>query len=134
MKKQKIHIFSNFGIDKLLVNLVIYPIAEQVVGTSHKSSHAGSDLLKIHEKIKETGTYNFLKARIQVPYQLNIEAWEANLQEYWDKQLLQLIQYCFTLSFGENVQLISSETNHNLAKNYPTLAYIYKMRKHLMLY
>ena len=95
------------------------PLASQLLAKDDKSTHHKSDLLQIHEEVKRTGNHNFLEARIQVPSQLNVEAWEANLEKYWDKQLVQLIRYGFPLSFDQNTKLISSNINHSSAKNYP---------------
>ena len=78
-----------------------------------------SDLLQVHEKVKHTGTHNFLQAQIPIPSQLKVAAWETNLTNYWDKQLLKLIRYGFPLNFNDNVNLVSTETNHSSAKNFP---------------
>ena len=84
-----------------------------------KSIQHKSDLLQIHEEVKQTVDHNFPGTRIQIPSQLNVEAWEANLKNYWDKQLVQLIRYGFPLSFDKNINLISSNINHSSAKNHP---------------
>ena len=101
------------------------PLAPQVVNTDDKPNQANSNLLQIHKKVKRTGTYNFLEAKIQIPSQLNMEAWQANLEEYWDKQLIQLIRYGFPLSFDNSTELISSNINHSSAKKCATDISVY---------
>ena len=81
------------------------PLPGQVVGKNQQLSQVNSDLLQVHHKVKQTGTHNFLSAQIPIPSQLKVEAWETNLKDYWDKQLLQLIRYGFPLSFNDNVKL-----------------------------
>ena len=95
------------------------PLAPQVTSIDDKCNKVQSDLLQIHDKVKRMGTYNFLEAKIQIKSQLNVEALKAYLVGYWDKQLIQLIQYGFPLSFDKNTELISSNINHSSATNCP---------------
>ena len=53
------------------------------------------DDLQAHEIIKNTGKPNFLAARIPVHSQLNIDKWCVHLAQYWDEQLVDLLQYGF---------------------------------------
>ena len=101
------------------------PLAPQIVGKKGQINMKGSNLLYIHNKVKQTGTHNFMHAQIDIPSQLKVEAWEANLKDSWDKQLLQLIRYGFPLSFDNKVALIPSDTNHSSAKQYPKDIEIY---------
>ena len=95
------------------------PLAAQVGNRDDKCNKVQSNLLQIHNKVKRTGTYNFLEAKIQIPSQLKVEAWKDYLVGYWDKQLIQLIKYGFPLSFDKNTELISSNINHSSAKDCP---------------
>ena len=95
------------------------PLTEQVVVSDQQISPVNPDLLQVHGKVKQTGTYNFLGAQIPIPSQLKVKAWEANLKGYWDKQLVPLIKYGFPLSFNHNIDLISTEVNHSSARQFP---------------
>ena len=101
------------------------PLAPQIVGKKGQINMKASNLLHIHSKVKQTGTHNFMQAQIDIPSQLKVEAWEANLKDYWDKQLLQLIRYGFPLSFDHNIALRPSDTNHSSAKHHPKDIEIY---------
>ena len=82
--------------DKQTVGKFDYiPLTSQVVGEIQQLSQVNPDLLQVHETVKQTGTHNFLSAQIPIPSQLNVEAWEINLTNYWDKQLMQFIRYVF---------------------------------------
>ena len=45
-------------------------------------------IVEAHHIIRHSGLPNFLAARIPVPSQLNIHAWESYLSDYWDKQIM----------------------------------------------
>ena len=95
------------------------PLTEQVLPKLHQTSLVTSELLNIHQIVKQMGTYNFLEAQIPVPSQLKVEAWKTNLEGYWDKQLVHLIKFGFPLSFNDKVKLIATETNHSSARQFP---------------
>ena len=57
------------------------------------------DILQARKIIRQSGVPNFLKARIPVATQLNPDTWSFYLQDYWDKQLPDLIRYGFPLDF-----------------------------------
>ena len=44
--------------------------------------------------------------------QLVSERWQYNLQNYWDKQLIDLIAYGFHLDFDRNIVFQSTTENH----------------------
>ena len=58
-----------------------------------------SDLITIHNHVKNTRKFNFMEAQICVPSQLNVDKWQTYLEGYWDKQLLFLLRYGFPLDF-----------------------------------
>ena len=68
--------------------------------------------LQAHEIIKNTGKPNFMAARIPVHSQLNIDRWRAYLANYWDKQLLDLLEYGFPLDASRENEFISTVINH----------------------
>ena len=58
-------------------------------------------------------------ARIPVSSQLNINAWKSHLVQYWDNQIVDLLQYGFTLDFDRSRQLQSTYLNHSSALKFP---------------
>ena len=92
------------------------PVSQQILPVDQKPDR---DMLEVHKKVKNKGTYNFLGAQICVPSQLRHEAWENNLEKYWDKQLIHLIRYGFPLSFDDKITLSSATTNHSSAVKFP---------------
>ena len=58
-----------------------------------------SDPLQLHKSVKQFGCPNFLGARIPVVSNLNIDNWKFHLRDYWDTQLLDLLEFGFPLDF-----------------------------------
>ena len=77
------------------------------------------DIVEAHRKIRNSGLPNFMGLRIPVQSQLKISYWRKYLKQYWDHQLLDLIEYGFPLDFNRTVQLTSTEANHYSALQYP---------------
>ena len=73
------------------------------------------DIIEAHKIIRNSGVPNFLKSRIPVPTQLNPQRWYFHLQDYWDKQLPDLINYGFPLDFDRNSILQPTYQNHTSA-------------------
>ena len=59
-------------------------------------------LAEAHKIIKHSKMPNFMRARIPIQSQLNITAWKFYLNEYWDKQIVDLLQYGFPLDFDRS--------------------------------
>ena len=76
------------------------------------------DILEAHKIIRNSGVPNFLKSRIPVPTQLNPERWYFHLQDYWDQQLPDLINYGFPLDFDRKFKLQPTYHNHTSAIQY----------------
>ena len=55
-----------------------------------------SDMLQAHRLIRQSGLPNFLGLKIPVKTQLNIAAWRFHLCNYFDQQLLDLIEIRFS--------------------------------------
>ena len=70
------------------------------------------DILQAHRLIKDSGIPNFLGMRIPVKTNLNIVNWRKYLVDYFDQQLLDLIQFGFPLDFDRNTVLCSTYKNH----------------------
>ena len=96
------------------------PLQDQIVPDRDITKAGITDVIKIHELVKKSETYNFLQCQIQVPSELNADVWEKYLGEYWDTQLKYLIRYGFPLDFNKNTQLSYKLGNHGSGNKYPT--------------
>ena len=77
------------------------------------------DPLLAHKLVKQSGCPNFLGCRVPVDSKLNIKNWRFYLQDFWDKQLVDLlVEYGFPLDFDRDALLTSTEENHASAKNF----------------
>ena len=83
------------------------------------------DPIQQHFRVKATGIPNFLGARIPVKSQLNVEEWQQILVNYWDKQLIHLIQFGFPLDFNRASTLTHGDENHSSANDHPINIQIY---------
>ena len=70
------------------------------------------DIISTHLMIKNSGFPNFLKCRIPVKSKLNVDRWRSHLADYWDQQLLDLLEYGFPIDFDRNCPLVSTFVNH----------------------
>ena len=75
------------------------------------------DIVEAHARVKQSGLPNFMKLCIPVETQLKVNSWKKYLHCYWDRQLIELIQFGFP--FDRKVVLNSTEVNHNSALKYP---------------
>ena len=82
-----------------------------------KYSHCNP--LVLHNMVKNSGDYNFMKSQITVKSQLNPDVWDSLLTDYWDNQLCSLIRFGFPLDFQRDCPLRSHLENHTSAKTYP---------------
>ena len=96
------------------------PIDEQVMPTTNVVNRSsGFSPFSAHALVKATGKPNYMEARLPVPSQLNVEIWKSLLTEYWDQQLLQLLEFGFPLDFNRNCPLRCNNKNHSSAIEYP---------------
>ena len=70
------------------------------------------DIIGAHKLIRASGVPNFLGQRIPVKSDLNISSWRQHLCNYFDQQMVDLIQYGFPLDFDRNLDLFSTFKNH----------------------
>ena len=75
--------------------------------------------IQMHEIVKSTGKPNFLGARLPVMSQLNVQVWQTLLKDYWDQQLLHLLQFGFPLDFNMACPLRHDLNNHSSANEFP---------------
>ena len=72
-----------------------------------------------HFHVKASNLPNFMCRRTPVVSQLHVDEWKASLADYWNQQLLLLIQYGFPLDFDRNCPLYSEFKNHASAIDFP---------------
>ena len=90
------------------------PIDEQVMPTTNVVNCSdGFSPFSAHALVKATGKPNYMEARLPVPSQLNVDIWKSLLTEYWDQQLLQLLEFGFPLEFNRNCPLRCDNKNHS---------------------
>ena len=70
------------------------------------------DIIQLHNIIRQSNCPNFWGCRIPVQNQLKPGAWRHYLQDYWDQQLPDLIEYGFPIDFDRFRPLVSAEVNH----------------------
>ena len=75
--------------------------------------------MEAYQIVTETGAYNSQKARLLLKSQLNANAWEENLQDYWDWQLVQYIKFGFPLDLQPQPTLTCDYSNHKSATLFP---------------
>ena len=101
-------------------NFGFIPLTEPILPeTSVSSSDTIQCPIELHKMVKKFNKPNFLGARIPVKSQLNIDQWQTYLVDYWDKQLLEFLQFGFPLGFNRQCPLKNDNTNHKSAMEYP---------------
>ena len=90
------------------------------------------DPLLAHKLVRQSGRPNFLGCRIPVDSNLKIKNWRFYLHDFWDKQLVDLLEYGFPLDFDRRAPLMSTEENHASAQNFDShvQTYISQELKH----
>ena len=97
------------------------PLEEQVMpDNSVVGCSDGLSPFNIHALIRATNKPNYMEARLPVKSQLNVSEWKSRLTQYWDQQLLQLIEFGFPLDFNRNCPLRREGSNHSSAVDYPS--------------
>ena len=96
------------------------PLADQILPEHCNEKSHNLNPLEMHKIIKKSGKFNFLHCQLRVEFQLNADAWEVLLKDYWDKQLIQLIRHGFPLDFDLESPLAQEGVNHNSGLQHPT--------------
>ena len=76
-------------------------------------------LIEAHKIIRTSALPNFMGVRISVSSQLNINAFKSYLSKYWDKQIVDLLQYGFPLDFARSRILEGTHVNNSSALKFP---------------
>ena len=64
-------------------------------GTDEINYSDGLSPCNIHALVSATNKPNYMQVRPPVKSQLNVQEWKSLLVDYWDQQLLQLIEFSF---------------------------------------
>ena len=75
--------------------------------------------IEMHNKIKNSGAFNYLKCKIPVKSQLRVQEWGKMLDNYWDQQLVHFLRYGFPVDFNKNTVLGTNYENHSSAIEHP---------------
>ena len=81
---------------------------------------ATSDILTLHRTVKDYNCPNYMGIRIPVSSKLKIKNWKYYLADYWDKQLVDLLEFA-SLSISTEI------SNYILLKRTMPLAEIMHM-------
>ena len=78
------------------------------------------DPIKVHERVRSTGKYNYEEAKIQLPSRINFELLTELSEDYWDYQLPLFLRFGFPLDFPKNKEndLQTTDENHASAVRY----------------
>ena len=88
------------------------PLSDMILPKKNRKNSSLATIFDIHRSIVDTNTHNFMEAQIEIKSQLNPDAWDKYLQNYWDQQLPLLIRYGFPLDFNPASPLHHEEINH----------------------
>ena len=86
----------------------IYGLQSRITDTNTNS--VCTDILLLHELLRQNGRHNYNGLQIPLHSQLNFEKWKSYLQDYWDWQLPLLIKYGFPLDYNRTYT-IQNEKN-----------------------
>ena len=101
-------------------NFGFVPLGDQKLPDDlEKGSSEGLTPLEMHDIARATNKPNYMEARLPVDSQLKVDAWKRHLGNYWDKQLLQLLEFGFPLDFNRNCLLRHEPGNHKSATEFP---------------
>ena len=83
------------------------------------------DPIAQHLRSKPTCIPNFLGERIPIKSQLNVSEWKKVFKNYWDQQLIHLVEFGFPLDFNRNSVLSHDGKNHSSAVDFPSDVQVY---------
>ena len=111
-QKSRVQLGSKFG---------CFPLSPILLYNGNPKHHRViPDVLQAHRLLRASGLPNFLGLRIPLQTQLNIPAWRFYLRDYFDQQLVDLMEFGFPLDFDRSCSLSSSDSNHTSAVKHPS--------------
>ena len=111
----------------------VIPLSPLMLFQDPKTNNAAiSDILALHRTVRDSNCSNYMGIRIPVSSKLNIKNWRYHLADYWDQQLVDLLEFGFPLDFDRNFELQSTEENHASGRDniYDIQCYIQEELKH----
>ena len=98
------------------VEIVLIPLTDlKLYQGPEKHWDIVHDLIHVHKMVKDSGLPNFLSCHIPVQGPFKPKIWLSYLQDYWDQQLVDLIQLGFPLDFNRQYLLQTTMDNHTSA-------------------
>ena len=74
--------------------------------------------LLLHRRVRESCLPNYMGIWVPVPTNINISNWRRFPVDYWDDELVDLLEFRFPSDFDRSLNLVSVEDNHKLAKEH----------------
>ena len=109
-------------VSKLFNNEVILPNGSSFIDKilPQSASHLHEDnnfpaihYINLHHKVRESGTYNFAGARVDLPHcKLNVANFRKYLLSYDDQEICQFLQFGFPLGLAQEIFLEPALKNH----------------------
>ena len=96
------------------------PMGDFILPVGSDSGETVDCPIHTYKMVSQSRIPNFLGYRIPVVSQLHVDKWEAELNDYWDSQLIHLIKYGFPLDFNRSCTLVSDHVNHKSALQHPS--------------
>jgi hypothetical protein len=87
-------------------------------GASYTDNLDTDRLVKVYTAVKDAGRYNFQGAKIALPSNLNHEAWQILLHDYYDDRLCQFLEYGFPTGYMGQELNFEPVNNHPSAQNF----------------
>lgn len=93
------------------------------------SPHVFNDILFLHQRVKDSGQFNYRGLRLPVPTPLHVCNFRALLIDYHDETLCDHIEFGFPLGYERSVLPAAPHTNHKSAVDYAESVddYIFKL-------
>ena len=97
----------------------VIPLSSLQIYTGARTNNQKlTDPLLVHRLVRASGCPNFMGLQIPIHSNLDIPAWRSHLKNYWDQQLVDLLEFGFPVDFDRTSDLVSSEINHALASKF----------------
>ena len=106
------------------------PLTDLVLPESKEAGPGFESPIDQHNVVKDFRIPSFLCAGLPVKSQLNIPVWEDWLQDYWDKQLIELLRHGFLLDFKRKSDLSHDLKNCSSVNNFPSDIEAYIAEEH----
>jgi hypothetical protein len=113
------HMFRDMDNPPTITNMIISDNIQPPEHAWPPSEYMPSDLLSIHKAVVNSGTYNFMSAKIPLPTKVKVEYLRKELIMYSDKEILQFLEFGWPISYTNSSLPGSMPRNHGGAKLYP---------------